>query len=105
MFVKGLRDTLSNIQSSLQQLPMLIRPWVNLACVSIMQPYADASEGKRLCWKICLLNVGVWAAWKIKRIQPFMARSFMAYPLSGLSYTLITSVFRYAEMLSIYPYI
>ena len=60
-----------------------------------MQPYADASEGKRLCWKICLLNAGVWAAWKIKRLQPLMNRAFLSNPLSGLSYTLLTSMFRY----------
>ena len=63
--------------------------------MSIVQPYADASEGKRMCWKICLLNAGVWAAWKIKRWQPFMIRSFMHHPLSGLSTTLVTSMFRY----------
>ncbi|KAF9526093.1 hypothetical protein CPB83DRAFT_870558 [Crepidotus variabilis] len=97
--IQGLRETLANIQSSLQQLPVLIRPWINLACVAIMQPYADASEGKRLCWKLCLLNAGVWAAWKIRKLQPFMSRSFMAYPLSGLSYTLITSVFSHRSVI------
>ena len=79
----------------LSNFPILIRSWVNVGCVAIMQPYADASEGKRLCWKICLLNAGVWAAWKVKRWQPFMNRSFMHHPLSGLSYTLLTSMFRY----------
>jgi rhomboid-like protein len=63
-----------------------------------MQPYADATEGKRLCWKICLLNAGVWLAWKIKPWNGFMTIRFMHYPLSGLSYTLLTSMFRYAGL-------
>jgi len=90
-----MREILTNIQSTVQQLPVLIRPWINLAFVSVMQPYADASEGKRLCWKICLLNLAVYAAWKVKRWQGFMVTRFMHYPLSGMSITLLTSMFRY----------
>ena len=71
-----------------------MRPWINVAIVGVMQSYADAPEGKRLCWKICLLNATVWAAWKIKKFQPFMTRAFLSNPLSGLSYTLLTSAFR-----------
>ncbi|KDR68010.1 hypothetical protein GALMADRAFT_231645 [Galerina marginata CBS 339.88] len=97
--IQGLRETLANIQSTVQQLPVLIRPWINMACVTVMQPYADASEGKRLCWKICLLNVAVYAAWKVKRWNGFMTKRFMHYPLSGLSYTLITSVFSHRTAL------
>ncbi|KAF8972677.1 hypothetical protein BDZ97DRAFT_1649500 [Flammula alnicola] len=91
--IQGLRETLATMQSVIQQLPVLIRPWINVACVSVMQPYADASEGKRLCWKICLLNAAVWAAWKVKRWQGFMNTRFMHNPLSGLSITLLTSMF------------
>ncbi|KAF9564290.1 hypothetical protein CPC08DRAFT_705466 [Agrocybe pediades] len=91
--IQRMRETLTNIQSTVQQLPVLIRPWINLAFVSVMQPYADASEGKRLCWKICLLNAAVYLAWKVKRWQGFMTTRFMHYPLSGLSMTLLTSMF------------
>ena len=92
---QSLRDKLADLNSALSKFPILIRGWVNICFVAIVQPYADATEGKRLCWKICLLNAGVWVAWKIKRLHPFMKRSFMHHPLSGLSYTLLTSVFRY----------
>ena len=90
-----LRERLASINSAVQNLPLLIRPWINLACVSVMQPYADASEGKRLCWKICLLNLGVWGAWKVGRWRPFMKTWFMHNPLSGRSLTLLASIFRY----------
>jgi len=55
-----------------------------------------------LCWKICLLNAGVWAAWKIKSWQPFMNRSFMHHPLSGLSYTLLTSMFSHRSVMHLF---
>jgi len=45
------------------------------------------------------LNAGVWAAWKIKRLHPFMTRSFMHHPLSGLSYTLVTSMFSHMSFI------
>lgn len=78
-------------------MPGLIRPWVGLAFVSVLQPYADASEGKRLCWKICLFNAAVWVAWKVRRWQGPMSIRFMHNPLSGLSFTLLTSMFRYVS--------
>jgi rhomboid-like protein len=92
---QNLRRTLTNFNTSISNFPILVRGWSNVLYVSVVQPYADASEGKRLCWKICALNAGVWVAWKIKSLKPFMVRSFMHHPLSGLSYTLLTSMFRY----------
>jgi rhomboid-like protein len=82
------------INARLVEMPALIRPWVSLAFVSVLQPYADASEGKRLTWKICLLNAGVYLAWKVRKWQPSMNVRFMHFPLSGLSFTLLTSMFR-----------
>ena len=73
---------------------MLIRAWTLGGLVAVLQPWVDASEGKRLCWKICMLNAGVWAAWKVSQWQSFMVVRFMHNPLSGLSYTLLTSMFR-----------
>ena len=98
---QNLREKLAEINSSTSKLPILVRGWCSVVYVAIVQPYADVSEGKRLCWKICLLNVGVWAAWKMKRLRPFMTRSFMHHPLSGLSYTLFTSMFRYLFLLTV----
>ncbi|KAG5638563.1 hypothetical protein H0H81_011909 [Sphagnurus paluster] len=64
-----------------------------------MQPFADASEGKRLCWKICLFNAAVWLAWKAKRFKGPMMVSFTHNPLSGLSYTLLTSMFSHRSFI------
>jgi len=61
--------------------------------VNVAQSYLNAREGRRLCWKICLLNTAVWVAWQLPKLQQFMRHSFTHHPLSGLSYTLLTSVF------------
>jgi rhomboid-like protein len=95
VWYQNLRDRLSKANEVLTKFPVLVRGWANIQFVAIAQPFAEASEGKRLCWKICLLNTGVWIFWKINRLRPFMTRSFMHHPLSGLSYTLLTNVFRY----------
>ncbi|KAM6496844.1 hypothetical protein JOM56_007317 [Amanita muscaria] len=97
--IKELRDWYANLNASIQNFPALIKPWISLACVSIMQPYADMSEGKRLCWKICLFNAAIYGFWKIRKLQPFMMRSFTHNPLSGLSYTMLTSVFSHKSFL------
>ncbi|KAF5353070.1 hypothetical protein D9758_008762 [Tetrapyrgos nigripes] len=78
------------------EVPKLLRGWVSLIYLSVFQPYADASEGRRLCWKICLLNGGIWLLWKIRRLEPGMTRHFLHHPLSGLSYTLLTSTFSHS---------
>ncbi|KAF7771031.1 hypothetical protein Agabi119p4_7005 [Agaricus bisporus var. burnettii] len=98
-FIKKLRDTFTNANNALLQLPPIFRTWAAGGLVAILQPWVDASEGKRLCWKICMLNAAVWVAWKIPRWQPAMAVRFMHNPLSGLSYTLLTSMFSHRGLL------
>lgn len=95
--IRHLREWAMSINSKLVEMPALIRPWVSLAFVSVLQPYADASEGKRLTWKICLLNAGVYLAWKIRKWRPTMNVRFMHFPLSGLSFTLLTSMFSHKD--------
>ncbi len=63
--------------------------------VQVFQPVLNATEGKRMCWAIGAANVLVWMAWRVPRWGPVMMRSFAHNPLSGRSYTLFTSMFRY----------
>ncbi|GLB43363.1 putative rhomboid family protein [Lyophyllum shimeji] len=96
--IKKLREWYAFVTQA-PEIPSLLRPWLAAAYVTVMQPYADASEGKRLCWKICLFNAAIWLAWKVKRFQGPMTVSFMHHPLSGLSYTLLTSVFSHRSFI------
>ncbi|TFK71379.1 hypothetical protein BDN72DRAFT_895740 [Pluteus cervinus] len=97
--IKSLREGFAAITGKAQEVPGLIRPWLSTLYVAVMQPYADASEGKRLTWKICLLNAAIFVAWKFRRLQGPMTVRFMHNPLSGLSYTLLTSVFSHRSFL------
>lgn len=93
--IQGLRSTYKYLNTQAAEIPQLIRPYLNAAYVALLQPYADASEGRRLCWKICLLNTGIWLMWQFQRLQPMMNRAFVHQPLSGLTYTLLSSTFRF----------
>lgn len=97
--IKNLREWYVYIVGGVREVPGLIRPMLGTAFVAIMQPYADASEGKRLCWKICLLNTAIWLAWKLRRLERPMTVRFMHHPLSGLSFTLLTSMFSHKSFI------
>ncbi|KAJ4470121.1 hypothetical protein J3R30DRAFT_3660876 [Lentinula aciculospora] len=97
--VKNLRSTYKYLNTQAAEIPQLIRPYLNAAYVALLQPYADASEGRRLCWKICLLNTGVWLMWQFQRLQPMMNRAFVHQPLSGLTYTMLSSIFSHSSLL------
>ncbi|KAK7060831.1 hypothetical protein VNI00_000564 [Paramarasmius palmivorus] len=95
--VKELRMGYAELNRKAAALPPIIRERVTTLYLAIFQPYADASQGRRLCWKICLLNFGVWLMWKAR--PTLMMRNFTHNPLSGLSFTLLTSVFSHQSFM------
>ncbi|KAJ7668342.1 hypothetical protein B0H17DRAFT_1248473, partial [Mycena rosella] len=88
-----LRDGLKSVGSFTEVLPTAARNRIMRIWATGAQSYLNVSEGKRLCWKICLLNAGLWLAWKSRRLQPYMLRNFVHDPLSGRSVTMLTSMF------------
>jgi rhomboid-like protein len=56
--------------------------------------YLNASEGRRAGYGIVAVNVGIWVAWQIPVLRPFMMTHFTHHPLSGKIYTMLTSMFR-----------
>ncbi|KAJ6518771.1 hypothetical protein C8R45DRAFT_949192 [Mycena sanguinolenta] len=91
--VQELREGLKNVGLRTEGLGVQTRNVIMRVWATVAQTYLNVTEGKRICWKICLLNVGVWLAWKSKRLQPFMLRNFVHDPLSGRSSTMLTSMF------------
>ncbi|KAG6832660.1 hypothetical protein H0H87_000842 [Tephrocybe sp. NHM501043] len=91
--VKKWRAWFNDITDEARGIPKVVRPWLAAGYAAFMNPYGNSSEGKRLCWKICLFNAAIWVAWKVKRFQAPMMLRFTHHPLSGLSYTLFTSMF------------
>ncbi|KAJ8520281.1 hypothetical protein ONZ45_g2870 [Pleurotus djamor] len=95
---KDLQEGLERMKEVYQAIPLLLQVYVSKIHVTVAQTYLDNNEGKRICWKICLLNAAIYAAWKFKRLQPGMNLRFMHHPLSGLSYTLLTSMFSHRSL-------
>ncbi|KAF9499515.1 rhomboid-domain-containing protein [Pleurotus eryngii] len=93
-----LQSGLERMKEVYQSIPLLLQVYITKIHVTVAQTYLDNNEGKRICWKICLLNAAVYAAWKFKRFQPFMNLRFMHHPLSGMSYTLLTSMFSHRSL-------
>jgi len=48
---------------------------------------------------ICGVNTAIYLVWKIPRLAPFMTRTFTHHPLSGRSYTLLTSMFSHKSFI------
>nr|GAT55746.1 predicted protein [Mycena chlorophos] len=88
-----LRDGLKKVGAATAGLPTATRNHILRIWSTVAQSYLNVTEGKRLCWKLCLLNIGVWLMWKSRRFNPYMARNFVHDPLSGRSITLLTSIF------------
>ncbi|CAK5267640.1 unnamed protein product, partial [Mycena citricolor] len=96
-----LRDNLKKLADSTEGLPNVIRNFVVYGYGSVAQAYLNVTDGKRLCWKIGLLNVGVWLAWRSNGLRSYMQRNFAHDVLSGKSRTLLTSILssRYSVVL------
>ncbi|KAF7309810.1 Rhomboid domain-containing protein [Mycena indigotica] len=87
-----LREGLKKVGSATESLPVATRNRIMRLWATVAQSYLNVSDGKRLCWKLCLLNIGVWLAFKSRRLRPFMMHGFAHDPLSGKSYTMLTSI-------------
>ncbi|KAH9857282.1 hypothetical protein C2E23DRAFT_749161 [Lenzites betulinus] len=93
VFGKRLQAGLASLKGSLEQFPETMRAMITWSYVQVCQPILNASEGKRMCWAIGAVNCAIFLAWRVPRWGAFMLRSFTHNPLSGRSYTLLTSTF------------
>ncbi|KAH9893560.1 hypothetical protein C8Q73DRAFT_761601 [Cubamyces lactineus] len=98
VFGRRLQGTLAALKSSMEQLPETVKAMVVWSYVQVFQPLLNASEGKRMCWAIGAVNLAVWLAWRVPRWNAFMLRAFTHNPLSGKSYTLLTSTFSHESI-------
>ncbi|KAJ2796314.1 hypothetical protein H4R21_004766 [Coemansia helicoidea] len=76
--------------------------WVPFEAKRTAAAFADQwyrkSAGARCVYTLVGLNAVVFGMWRIPRLLPLMARSFLHDPRSGLSYTLLTSSFSQREV-------
>jgi rhomboid-like protein len=92
--VQTLRDDLETLKSSVEALPKTIQVMVIYSYAKAAQYFLDHSELRRTCWALSGISAAVWLAWLRPRWQTAMFRRFTHDPLSGRSYTLLTSMFR-----------
>ncbi|KAJ1869003.1 hypothetical protein LPJ55_005654 [Coemansia sp. RSA 990] len=66
--------------------------------VAFSGTWYQLSRGERCVYTIAAVNAVVFGMWQIPRLLPFMTRSFLHNPSSGLSYTMLTSSFSHSEL-------
>lgn len=96
---KYLQTQVNQLKDTLAEWPLALRNLALSVYVQAAQSYLDAPEGRRLCWLICGVNTAIYLVWKIPRLAPFMTRTFTHHPLSGRSYTLLTSMFSHKSFI------
>lgn len=97
---QSLQTRLSDLKDVTEGWSQTVRGIAIWTYIQVFQPILDAADGKRACWAIGAVNTAVWLAWQLPRLRPFMMVHFTHNPLSGMSYTLLTSMFRYVRCLS-----
>lgn len=88
-----MQNGLDQVRAAVESLPMMLKSFATWAYIYVAQPLVDAKEGRRVCWTVAALNTGIWVLWQIPRLRPIMRASFSHNPLSGKSYTMLTSTF------------
>ncbi|PLW45795.1 hypothetical protein PCASD_04790 [Puccinia coronata f. sp. avenae] len=61
--------------------------------------YINLGEGKQICCILALINLQIFALWQMPRLVKSMTQRFTHFPLSGKSYTMITSTFSHSSAL------
>ena len=88
-----MQNGLDQVRATVESLPVMLRSFATWAYIYVAQPLVDAKEGRRVCWTIAAVNTGIWVLWQVPRLRPVMRASFSHSPLSGKSYTMLTSTF------------
>ncbi|CAH7686914.1 hypothetical protein BY996DRAFT_4580425 [Phakopsora pachyrhizi] len=65
----------------------------------ILTWYINLGEGQQVCLVLGLVNLAVFSAWQMPRMIGYMSNHFTHHPLSGKSYTLLSSTFSHSTLL------
>ncbi|KZT53399.1 hypothetical protein CALCODRAFT_440107 [Calocera cornea HHB12733] len=79
--------------------PAIMRVYFQRAWISVAEARLNSSDGRKAALIILGLNSAVFVAWQIPVLRSRMAASFLHSPLSGKSYTLVTSAFSHQNFI------
>ena len=88
---------LKELTELLADAPIIAKSVILHSYARLAEMYLNASEGRRAGYGIAAVNVAIWVAWQIPVLRPFMMAHFTHHPLSGKTYTMLTSMFRWAH--------
>lgn len=87
-----IQNQVDSLASNLASYPVIIKQFIVHCYAAVGENYINSSEGRRLAWGIGAASFGIWLAWQVPRFNPWLMRNFAHSPLSGRTYTLMTSV-------------
>ncbi|KAF8273187.1 hypothetical protein EI94DRAFT_56116 [Lactarius quietus] len=99
VLLKKFQAQLTALTESLADAPIIAKSIILHSYARLAEMYLNASEGRRVGYGIAAVNVGVWIAWQIPVLRPFMMSHFTHHPLSGKTYTMLTSMFSHSSFL------
>lgn len=98
---KTMQQRLVLLKEAVDEWPQTMKALAIWSYVQIAQPILDTSETRRWCWAIGALNGILYLAWHSPRTKPLLRARFTHNPLSGLSYTMLTSLFSHRSMMHV----
>jgi rhomboid-like protein len=97
ILLKKFQGQLASLTEVLTDAPIVAKSVILHSYARLAEMYLNASEGRRAGYGIAAVNVGIWVAWQIPILRPFMMTHFTHQPLSGKIYTMLTSMFSHSS--------
>ncbi|KAH9987502.1 hypothetical protein BJV77DRAFT_905401, partial [Russula vinacea] len=97
ILLKKFQGQLAALTELLVDAPIVAKSVILHSYARLAEMYLNASEGRRAGYGIAAVNVGIWVAWQIPILRPFMMTHFSHQPLSGKIYTMLTSMFSHSS--------
>lgn len=88
------QERADRLSAKLKTWPGIIAFYVGRAYVVGVTSWLWAGEAGQVALGITALNLLVYTGWCVPRLRPVMQRHFAHDPLSGKTYTMLTSMFR-----------
>jgi len=99
LLLKRFQTQLAELTEKLADAPIVMKSVILHSYARLAEMYLNASEGRRAGYGLAAVNVGIWVAWQIPILRPFMMTHFTHHPLSGKTYTMLTSLFSHASFM------